>query len=78
MHKNISRHTDSVVYITLIYNYMHSYLVYIMQFITHQLINIYDYYPRPQRVKDNNIVKQKINNGENEEKEGYCDLNTGI
>lgn len=36
------------------------------------------YYPRPQRVKDNNIVKQNINNGENEEKEGYCDLNTGI
>lgn len=31
MHKNISRHTDLVVYITLIYNYMHSYLVYIMQ-----------------------------------------------
>lgn len=45
---------------------------------THQLINIYDYYPRPQRVKDNNIVKQNINNGENEVGEGYCDLNTGI
>lgn len=36
------------------------------------------YYPRPQRVKDNNIVKQNINNGENEVEEGYCDLNTGI
>lgn len=45
---------------------------------THQLINIYYYYPRPQRFKDNNIVKQNINNGENEVEEGYCDPNTGI